>query len=63
MDVRDFQRPNLGCYGLSEFIASFVNWSEPIIVDNDLSYINTRWDVHEENEAALRPRIQDISNI
>ena len=41
MDVCDFQRPNLGCYGLSEFIASFVNRIEPLRVDNDLSNINT----------------------
>ena len=37
-------------------------WSEPLRVDNKLSNINPWRDVDEENEAALRPRIQDISS-
>ena len=36
-------------------------WSEPPPrVDNELSNINTWREVHEDDEAALRPRIQDI---
>jgi len=37
-------------------------WSEPLRVDNELSNANSWREVHEENEAALRPGIQDISN-
>jgi hypothetical protein len=37
-------------------------WSEPIRVDNELSNINSWREVHEKDEAALRPSIQDISS-
>jgi len=35
------------------------NWSEPLRVDNELSNFNSWRDVDEEDEAALRSRIQD----
>jgi hypothetical protein len=37
-------------------------WSEPLRVDNELSNFHPWRDVDEENEAALRPGIQDISS-
>jgi len=37
-------------------------WSEPLRVDNELSNINSWREVHEKDEAALRPSIQDISS-
>jgi hypothetical protein len=40
----------------------FTKWSEPLQVDNELSNINSWRELHEEDEAALRPRIQDISS-
>jgi len=40
--------------------ASF--WSEPLRVDNELSNINSWREVHEKDEAALRPSIQDVSS-
>ena len=39
-----------------------INWSEPLRVDNELSNINSWREVHEKDEAALRPSIQDISS-
>jgi hypothetical protein len=38
------------------------HWSEPLRVDNELSNINSWREVHEKDEAALRPSIQDISS-
>jgi hypothetical protein len=38
------------------------NWSEPLRVDNQLSNFHPWRDVDEENEATLRPGIQDISS-
>jgi IS5 family transposase len=37
-------------------------WSAPLRVDNKLSNFHSWRDVDEENEAALRPGIQDISS-
>jgi DNA invertase Pin-like site-specific DNA recombinase len=37
-------------------------WSEPLRVDNELSNINSWREVHEKDEATLRPSIQDISS-
>jgi len=37
-------------------------WSESLRVDNELSNFNSWRDVDEEDEAALRSRIQDISS-
>ena len=37
-------------------------WSEPLRVDNELSNINSWREIHEKDEAALRPSIQDISS-
>jgi hypothetical protein len=37
-------------------------WSEPLQVDNKLSNFHTWRDVDEEDEATLRPGIQDISS-
>jgi hypothetical protein len=37
-------------------------WSEPLRVDNELSNINSWREVHEKDEAALRPSIQDINS-
>ncbi len=39
-----------------------IDWSEPLRVDNELSNINSWREVHEKDEAALRPSIQDISS-
>ena len=36
-------------------------WSEPLRVDKKLSNANSWREVHEENKAALRPRLQDIN--
>jgi hypothetical protein len=36
-------------------------WSEPIRMDKKLSNANSWREVHEENKAALRPRLQDIN--
>ena len=33
-------------------------WGEPIKADNELRNINSWWEVHEKDEAALRPGIQ-----
>jgi len=49
----------LGIFGLV-FLTS--GWSEPLRVDNELSNINSWREVHEKDEAALRPSIQDISS-
>jgi predicted nucleotidyltransferase len=38
------------------------DWSEPLRVDNELSNFHPWRDVDEENEATLRPGIQDISS-
>jgi hypothetical protein len=40
------------------FLATLAFWSEPIRVDNELSNINSWREVHEKDEAALRPSIQ-----
>ena len=37
-------------------------WSEPLRVDNELSNINSWREIHEKDEATLRPSIQDISS-
>ena len=37
-------------------------WSEPLRVDNELSNINSWREMHEKDEATLRPSIQDISS-
>jgi len=36
--------------------------SEPFQIDNYLSKASSLEGIHEEDEAALRPRIQDISS-
>ena len=38
------------------------HWSEPLRVDNELSNINSLREMHEKDEATLRPSIQDISS-
>jgi len=38
------------------------SWSEPLRVDNELSNINSWREMHEKDEATLRPSIQDISS-
>ena len=38
-----------------------VCWSEPLRVDKKLSNADSWREVHEEDQAALRPRLQDIS--
>jgi len=43
-------------------ICDKAEWSEPLRVDNELSNINSWREVHEKDEAALRPSIQDISS-
>ena len=48
-------------YCLSVALSSLY-WSEPLRADNELSNINSWRKVHEEDEAALRQRIQDISS-
>jgi hypothetical protein len=40
----------------------YYNWSEPLRMDKKLSNANSWREVHEENEAALRPGFQDISS-
>ncbi|MCX6677464.1 MAG: hypothetical protein NTU95_05905 [Methanothrix sp.] len=45
-----------------EFIGYTALWSEPLRVDNELSNVNSWREVHEKDEAALRPSIQDISS-
>ena len=37
------------------------NWSEPLRVDKKLSNADSWREVHEEDQAALRPGLQDIS--
>ncbi len=36
-------------------------WSEPLRVDKKLSNADSWREVHEEDQAALRPGLQDIS--
>ena len=38
-----------------------ISWSEPLRVDKKLSNADSWREVHEEDQAALRPRLQDIS--
>lgn len=38
-----------------------MKWSEPLRVDKKLSNANSRREIYEEDEAALRSRRQDIS--
>lgn len=52
----------------SEWIATLLRcglipkWSEPLRVDNELSNTNSWREPYEKDEAALRPRIQDINS-
>jgi hypothetical protein len=49
---------------LGQFIYKDSNgevWSEPLRLDKKLSNANSWREVHEENKAALRPRLQDIN--
>ena len=38
-----------------------MQWSEPLRVDKKLSNADSWREVHEEDQAALRPGLQDIS--
>ena len=43
------------------FLKRKKEWSEPLRVDKKLSNADSWREVHEEDKAALRPRLQDIS--
>jgi len=63
----DFEKPDLwqSLYTINIIIyimRTLIDWSEPLRVDNELSNINSWREAHEKDEAALRPRIQDISS-
>lgn len=42
-------------------VAALRKWSEPLRVDKKLSNADSWREVHEEDQAALRPGLQDIS--
>jgi hypothetical protein len=63
ISIESFLGPSIFGWRLSDFTAIMdETWSEPLQVDNKLSNFHTWRDVDEEDEATLRPGIQDISS-